>query len=234
MTSRQQNTPPGFRPGYPDSMAAALGGQLTGRAQQPTVELFNISTELFNRVEVPVDPQDPTGPKKIVLVSPPIDADGAGIYNLPPIGESIIVPQNVAETLIRKTRTQYRPGHRMAGKNRYAEGMTTDPELAAVVKDAYDRGISLDEAVAEYNSSALSDDMILKLAQERNLIPAAPKSLVQEPDNETLIRLIKERQLLDELKTMSNEESDKQTVPLVPPVPLAPGKAKNTNQKDDK
>ncbi len=202
---RNYQVPTGFTPGVPQSLAPVFGGQKRDYLKNDDVELFNISTELFNKVKVK---NQATGEITEQWVSPPIDADGNGIFTLPPIGESIIVPRNVADILIRKTQTGYRPGHRMYGKGIPQEGMTTNAELARVVKDAYERQVPLDQAIAEFNSVALPDEVVLKVARERGLIPDTQAPEVIEPDNDTLLRLIKERGLAD-LLTQDTEKTEK-------------------------
>lgn len=136
-----------------------------GQYKQPLVDVYFIGVELLNH-EIDPNTKEPTGRK----ISPPISADGHGTFVMPEIGGKLTVPQNVADILIRKTRSVYRPGTPLAGQT--AEGMTYDPKYAQVIADSYRDGKSIPEVVAEQTIAHLPDDFLEKEIERRRAAAA--------------------------------------------------------------
>jgi hypothetical protein len=123
-----------------------------GPYKQPLVDIYFIGTELLNH-QLGEDGK-PTGE----MISPPISADGHGTFVMPEVGGKLTVPQNVADILIRKTRTVHRPGTPLAGQT--AEGMTYDAKYAEVIANAHKAGKSIPEVVAEQTIAHLPDEFL--------------------------------------------------------------------------
>ena len=145
-----------------------------GPYKQPLVDIYFIGTELLNH-QLGEDGK-PTGE----MISPPISADGHGTFIMPEIGGKLTVPQNVADILIRKTRSVNRPGTPLAGQS--TEGMTYDAKYAEVIAQAYKAGKSVPEVVAEQTVSHLPDDFLEKELERRRVLAekAAAKAKREE------------------------------------------------------
>lgn len=124
-------------------------GRETERKHQD-VEIFFIGVNLMKGVD-----------KK---TPPTITLGGYGAKRMPQIGESLIVPANVARIIEKQTMTWH------PETNEPIPGITTNREYAATVRAAWLAGKPLAQEVAERASVNLPDDILLKLVKERGLV----------------------------------------------------------------
>ena len=105
--------------------------------------------------------------------SPIITLGGRRTMQLPPIGEGVDVPENVAKTI--EFQTTYRDE-----KGVVTQGTTRDPRVAAAVKAGKKKGLSVSEAV---NEAAIKDTSTEALMAELKARGALVDAVVEGEDN---------------------------------------------------
>jgi hypothetical protein len=118
-----------------------------GETKQPMVTIYFIGVNLMKGAD-----------KK---VPPTIVVGGHGPRRMPQIGESMVVPANVARIIEKQTMTWH------PETQEPIPGVTTNAQYAALVKSAYESGKPLAQEVAEQAVSNVPDSVLRAMYEKR-------------------------------------------------------------------